>query len=383
MSTINFPPNLSYWEIQEYLQDINLLVVGSGIVGLTTAIFYKKQHPKHRVLIVEEGVLPAGASTKNAGFACFGSPSEILADLESSSEEEVYSLIAKRLKGLKELRSLVGDKNLDYLPCGGFEIFRKEDEGLFEKCSAFISNANTQLRSRLELEDTYSIADNQINEFGFAGVEHLLLNKYEGAIDTGKMMNSLIGIASNLGIKIINGMELTDYAENGSLVETNFSNGFIIKSNKLHIATNGFASTILPQLDVKPARAQVLITSEIDNLKLNGTFHMKEGFYYFRNVGKRVLFGGGRDLDIVGETNNKLETTSLIQAKLDELLKTVILPSSEYKIEHRWAGIMGVGQNKTTIVKQLSSHVSCAVRLGGMGVAIGTSIGKESAILIS
>jgi hypothetical protein len=38
---------------------------------------------------------------------------------------------------------------------------------------------------------------------------------------------------------------------------------------------------------------------------------------------------------------------------------------------------MGVGSQKKPIVKQLSNHVYCGVRMGGMGVAIGSLIGKE------
>jgi hypothetical protein len=40
---------------------------------------------------------------------------------------------------------------------------------------------------------------------------------------------------------------------------------------------------------------------------------------------------------------------------------------------------MGVGNQKKAIVKPISSNVACGVRLGGMGVAIGSLIGKELA----
>ena len=43
---------------------------------------------------------------------------------------------------------------------------------------------------------------------------------------------------------------------------------------------------------------------------------------------------------------------------------------------------MGVGTQKKPIVKQLSNHVYCGVRMGGMGVAIGSVIGKEVAELL-
>ena len=58
------------------------------------------------------------------------------------------------------------------------------------------------------------------------------------------------------------------------------------------------------------------------------------------------------------------------------------LPDKEFKIAHRWSGIMGIGNSKNPIVTQLSENVYCGVRLGGMGVAIGSLIGKELAELV-
>jgi len=145
-------------------------------------------------------------------------------------------------------------------------------------------------------------------------------------------------------------------------------------------ATNGFASQLLDQ-DVKPARAQVLVTKPIDNLQIKGTFHLDQGYYYFRNIDNRILFGGGRNLDFKTEETSEFGHTQLIQNKLEELLKTTILPDTPFEIAHRWSGIMGVGQQKKSIVKQVSNHVMCGVRLGGMGVAIGSLVGKELADL--
>ena len=74
--------------------------------------------------------------------------------------------------------------------------------------------------------------------------------------------------------------------------------------------------------------------------------------------------------------------TEIVQNKLEELLRTTILPNTPFEIEHRWSGIMGIGSTKNPIVKQLSSRVFCGVRLGGMGVAIGSHVGREVADLI-
>jgi len=44
---------------------------------------------------------------------------------------------------------------------------------------------------------------------------------------------------------------------------------------------------------------------------------------------------------------------------------------------------MGVGTEKKPIIKHYSPNVVCAVRMGGMGVAIGSLVGKEAAKLIA
>ena len=91
--------NLSYWEIKSWISNIDFTIVGSGIVGLNCALRLKEKHPKANILILEKGMLPQGASTKNAGFACFGSLSEIIDDLNTHTEHEVVELVNKRVNG--------------------------------------------------------------------------------------------------------------------------------------------------------------------------------------------------------------------------------------------------------------------------------------------
>ena len=104
---------LSFWEQESFLQ-YHYIVVGSGIVGLSTALGLRARAPRARVLVLERGVLPTGASTRNAGFACIGSLTEILADLETMPAAEVVSLVAFRREGLRLLRARLGDAAIGY-----------------------------------------------------------------------------------------------------------------------------------------------------------------------------------------------------------------------------------------------------------------------------
>lgn len=368
--------NLSYWEIKTWFSAIDYTIVGSGIVGLNTALCLKTKHPWAKIVILEKGVLPQGASTKNAGFACFGSLSEIIDDLNTHTEEEVLGLIEKRINGLQLLRSNLGDTKINYQNLGGYELFTKENEALFNLCLEKKEFINTLLQPIFNA-DVFSFKG---NGFNFKNIQSkYAFNQFEGQLDTGKMMEALLQKVLNLGVKVLNCCTVESFSSdaNSVKVKTNFNE---FSTSKLLIATNGFASQLLNE-SVKPARAQVLITKPLKNLHIKGTFHLDRGYYYFRNIDDRILFGGGRNLDFKTEETEQFGQTALIQNRLESILKNTILPDIPFEIEHRWSGIMGVGSQKKAIVKAINHNVFCGVRLGGMGVAIGSSVGKELADL--
>ena len=366
--------NLSYWEQQSWFTNIDFAIIGSGIVGLSCALELKKLHPEAKIVVFEKGMLPSGASTKNAGFACFGSVSEIVEDLKNHSQSEVVSLIKKRINGLTQLRKLLGDKSIGYHQNGGYEIFPKKDLNVFENCRSQLKYIN-QMLNPLFKSDIFKIQKNHFNFSNITG--DYIFNSFEGQLDTGAMMESLLRKAISKKIKILNNVDVLSFTENNNCVEVN-SKAFDFKCSKLFIATNGFSNKLLKE-DVKPARAQVLITKPIKNLKIQGTFHLDKGYYYFRNIDDRILLGGGRNLDFKNEETDEFGLNIKIQNELESMLKTVILPKSKFEIDHRWSGIMGVGNKKTTIIKTISENVFCGVRLGGMGIAIGSAVGNELA----
>ena len=142
------------------------------------------------------------------------------------------------------------------------------------------------------------------------------------------------------------------------------------------VCTNGFARQLLPDLDVIPARNQVLVTNEILERPWHQSFHIREGYVYLRSIGKRVLIGGGRDLF------EREESTDVIADNLDnqEYLKYFLcelLGKRDIVVDYSWSGIMGMGKSKGPIIQKMKEGVYVGVRMGGMGVAIGTWVGKE------
>lgn len=369
--------NLSYWEYKTWLSHIDFTIVGSGIVGLNCALNLKKRFPKAKILVVEKGILPQGASTKNAGFACFGSISEILADLKAHSEEEVVELVQKRWEGVKLLRENLGDTEIDFQRLGGHEVFLDGQKERYHGCLEKLDEINKLLKPVFKQKAFHPHS----NIFNFKKVrENYITNPLEAQMDTGKMMATLLRKVLSGGVTILNSVQVEDFTETKGHI-TIKTDRFEYKSSKLLIATNGFAPQLIGE-DIKPARAQVLISKPIKNLHIKGTFHLDEGYYYFRNVDDRILLGGARNLDLKGEKTASFGETELIQNQLETMLRNVILPNSPFEVERRWSGIMGMGHQKRPIVKQLSNNTYCGVRLGGMGIAIGSLVGKELADLV-
>lgn len=375
--------NLSYWERETFLKNVDVVIVGSGIVGLSAALHLKEKASNLNIVVVEKGTFPSGASTKNAGFSCFGSVSELLDDLEDQDEDTVFGILEKRWLGLQRLQQRIGIQNMHYFQHGNYEIFKASDQELFQQCCSNIAALNQKLRDIVGLDNTFSIANQAIDTFQFGGVQQLIWNKAEGQIHTGKMMHNLLKLAQQQNITILNGVTVQAIQDNGNQVEVITQNSWSIIAKKVLVATNGFANKLFPQLEVFPARNQVLITKPIPQLSIKGCFHYHKGYVYFRNIDNRILLGGARHLDLTGETTAEFGFSETIQDYLTNFLKHTILPHHPVEIDYWWSGIMGIGAAKKPLVQTISKNVVVAVRMGGMGIAIGSLIGEEGAELLA
>lgn len=371
----------SVWEAGQFHRSPQLAVIGGGIVGLFTALFHKRRHPHHHVLVLERGPFPSGASVKNAGFACFGSPSELLADLDSEGTDAMLVRVEERWRGLLELRAELGDEAIGFEPTGGHEVYGPHDP-LYTRVAERFDALNDLLRP-LFGATVFQWDPVALERSGMARLAHLARTDLECPVDSGALMNSLLRKSVAEGVLFRPCAEVLGFEEGSESVLIRLADGTELHADRVVVATNAWTNELLPQLAVVPARGQVLLTHPLPGLRLSGTFHYDEGFYYFRDHCGGVLLGGGRNLDIAGETTSEEGTTPLIQDALIKLLEEVIIPDQPYSIARRWSGIMGMGPSKSPIVERCSERVVAAVRLGGMGVAIGIRVARRAAGLVA
>lgn len=368
----------SYWEKTSIYSNYDVIIIGSGIVGLTTAIFLKKEKPELSICILERGNIPNGASTKNAGFACFGSLSELLDDEKTMQTDEVIELVEKRWRGLQLLKQLVNETDIGFEANGGYELFSEKDEQLYQNCMERMDFYNSEL-NKIIGNNVYSEYEGASKHFNFNNVKHVIYNDFEAQLNPALLIKELISRAFGLGITILNGMNVERLEKNKNGVVIECASTIKMQGKIAVVCTNGFAQKLLPDINVEPNRAQVLVTFPVPQHNLKGIYHYDKGYYYFRNIGERILIGGARNADFDGEQTDEFGTSEIIQNKLETLLQEMIIPHIPYTVEHRWSGIMGLGKNRKPIIKWYDDSIFCAVRLGGMGIALGSLIGKESA----
>ena len=358
----------SFWEDNYYSSSRSIVVIGAGITGLSTAISLKEKDANRQVVVIDRFLPAHGASTKNAGFVCFGSPSELIDDLSHMTEEACKDIIKMRWKGAAILKERLQSKGYAPEANGGYELYTNKNLISNEK----LAMVNTLMEQSIGIAGYFERGEQ--NNFPRLSSQCIFM-PHEAQINPMTMMHHLMDIAQHIGVKFIFGHEVTgfDFDEHQVML----SNGEGIAYESLGITTNGFTRRLLPHIDVHAARNQVLMTNEIPDLRWQGVYHFDKGYYYFRRYGNRILLGGARNKDLETEMTDEFGNSLIIMDELTSFLEENILGHNHYTIEKWWSGILGIGPSKYPILEEVEKDAFVAVRLGGMGVAIGSLLGED------
>ncbi|MBI1308020.1 MAG: FAD-dependent oxidoreductase [Bacteroidetes bacterium] len=367
--------NMSFWNSFIHPK-YDAFIIGAGFTGLRTAILLQLKHPEWNVKVVDALPVGALASTRNAGFGCFGSPGEILSDLEKGGERDVVRLIQSRFRGIQKLQQIGG---IDVEIEGGYEVFIPEKESEFRRIEKSLPELNRLLKEVTGSDQTYLVKD--ISGFKMNFLQSAFYTPFEFQLNPGLLYRKLLEDSNRLGIDVQYSVEITNYSKSNTGWEMNFGH-ISFQSQRLIICSNGNTSKLLEQSEISPARGQIILTQPIKELPLKGNFHSHEGYYYFRNVGNRMLIGGARHLDISGETTTELETSEIIMNHLQSFTSRYILPQNSWSIDTSWAGIMGRRSGKGPLIKELDTNLWVGAGLSGMGVALSESVAEQLAELV-
>lgn len=370
----------SFWE-QDAMLDADFIVVGGGLLGLQTALELRSRLPHAAIRVLERGALPSGASSRNAGFACFGSLTELLHDFDTMGEDAAVRLVAQRWRGLQRLRNRLGDAAIGYEELGGFELLFEADLPSLQR----LDHVNACLKPVFG-RDVFSVDATGRRQAAFGPqVRALVGNPLEGQLHSGRLMQTLARLAAQQDIQVHTGVTVQSLEEADGFVRVRIEHPRHVVFRAAHVALciNGFSRDLLPDAGIVPARGQILLTEPVPGLPWRGCYHLDRGYYYFRNVGERILLGGARHLYMDEEATTELALTDTVQHALETLLHDTILPGRNVRVAQRWAGIMGFTADKQPIARRVSERVALGFCCNGMGVALGAEVAAQTAQLLT
>ncbi len=394
------PRSISFWE-KSYFENTDWLIVGAGLVGLQCATEIKNTYPNKRVVVIDQQVMGNAASLKNAGFACFGSAGELLEEIKRSGEDEAFALYLHRFYGIQKLIQKFGGENIGFESTGGYEVFTHKENTKLEEILDKLPELNQSLRGYLK-NQPYSLNQaavlkntdfNQdiftcksVNDTGMKVCETAIYARAEGPIQTHRLYRAVRLAAEQSGVEIYESIRVTNYEDTVGGVLVYSDDGRQLKTERMLLCTNGFSRTIDPEIPVIPARGQIFVTEPLPWQPLNGIYHADDGYLYFRNLGDRILIGGGRNQAFEEESTTEMANTSSIREYIRSYMEDTVLPTRKLhggvNFEFEWSGIMGMGDQRTPIIEAESSRVYKAVRMGGMGVALSAWVAEKILQLI-
>jgi gamma-glutamylputrescine oxidase len=358
----------SFWEQDSFYARANVAIVGAGLLGLWTAYVLKTRQPRLRITLLDAAGTPLGASTRNAGFACFGSPSELLHDA-ALNEAAMWATLAMRYEGIEKTRRLLGHC-IDYDACGGYECYNTAAEPAPSRQQLDWLNAGLQRITGLP--QTFVLCAAKLEAFGLRHFTQMAGNPLEAGLHPGKLVQALQQLLAGMGVQQLYATPI-HHSQLGPRGWQLYSGQQpVLVAERLLYATNGFLAGQFPQLGLQPARGQVLLTPPLPGLSLRGTFHFKEGYYYWRHLQGRVLLGGARHLFVQQETATEAQTTAPVLAALLQFLHKHLPQAAGVQLHEctSWAGIMAQSGQKQPLLQALGSECWAAMCCNGMGVAL-------------
>ena len=372
----------SYWLDRTPTQEkktFDVIIVGAGISGLSTAYWLNKEDPTLKIAIVEKSRMTFGASGRNAGFVTCGSVehfNRMIGKHGLQQATEIWKFSQTNLDLLKQ--EIVREKGpaLEFEQNGAYSLAAQENE--YEELKG-VAKVMDDLKIPTQVFTASQIQE-RVGATNFVGgIKYL----EDASVNPVKLVREMF---NSLQADLFEGVEayaIEDTGEGTRLLKTDKGD---FEAPTIMMNLNGFSATLHPWFKDKiyPTRGQCLMMEKVPRF-MEGPCYANFYLDYFRQLPSgELLIGGFRQIEKETETGYSDHITEPIQNALHDFVKTHLPQYKDAKVTHRWSGLMGFSRDGEPMVGSLPDdpQVFFAGGYTGHGIGLAFNTGKTLVDLV-
>jgi len=363
---------VSFWQqaYREQAAAYDVVIVGGGIIGASTAYWLGRHRPSLRVALVEARALGAGASGRNAGFIIQGTASDYLSDVEQYGERTARRLWHFTRENRELLASELRGSAFGWTSDGSLTVAGDPEED--ERLRASVSHLRAAGVPVVYLEPKK--VNRRVQATGLYGGLYVTSG---GVVNPLQLVRHL---AAESGADVRTHQPVQQIRRDGEGVRLDLSDRQLW-GRRTVLAVGASLPALAPSLErfVRPVRAQMLATAPADAPSIPVPVYSHEGEFYVRQLADgTVLAGGGRHHHRNAEETDADTTTPAVQATIERYLHTHYPWTQSLPIRQRWSGTMGFSPDGRPVVGAVPEHPESVFATGftGHGMGYGVRMGR-------
>ncbi len=371
----------SFWldrTSQTAKQNYDVVIVGAGITGLSTAYWLEKEDPALKIAVIEKNRVAFGASGRNAGFITCGSVehfNRMISKHGLNQALEIWKFSETNLR-LLEQEIIEGQGNkIQFEKKGAFSLAAQDNEFVELKK---VSEIMTSLKIPNEVLEGSDV-EKRLGAVNFVGGIKYIDDASTNPVGLLQMLRAKIKSPIFESVEAYR----IDTSEEGTKILKTDKGDF--ESSMVVLALNGYSANLHPYFRDKifPTRGQCLMTEAVPRF-MEGPCYANFYLDYFRQTPTgELLIGGFRQMEKETEVGYSDHVTDVIQNSLHHFVKTYLPKLADAKITHRWGGVMGFAKDGEPLVGSIPEDPSIFFAGGYTGHGIGMAFNTAKTLVDS